>query len=61
MREELRAYVRVMERRPPPAPLNAWAILSLCGTVVAEDMMGDRKLINTKREKMRRKEGEEEV
>jgi hypothetical protein len=30
-----------MERRPPPAPLKAWAILSLCGTAVAEeDMMG---------------------
>ena len=23
-------YVRVMERRPPPAPARAWATLSVC-------------------------------
>jgi hypothetical protein len=34
-----------MERRPPPAPLKAWAILSLCGTAGAEDMMLHCKLI----------------
>jgi hypothetical protein len=31
-------YVKAMERRPPPAPLRAWAMLSLCWTAVLEDM-----------------------
>lgn len=59
MRGTLRAYVRVMERRPPPAPLNAWAILSLCGTAVAEDMLLHCKLIIQEEES--EKEEEEEV
>ena len=34
-KEEIgRPYVRVMERRPPPAPARAWATLSVCWAVV---------------------------
>ena len=29
-------YVRVMERRPPPAPARAWATLSVCWAVVVD-------------------------